>query len=215
VERECSYIAAGGAWCFSHLWNSHDGEWRIFEFPYCYPRSFHFIHIQSISSLLQYVKGHERNCSRMTLLATSHFRALCAVFQRKAKFSRRADIFAARVIFLELLTLQKPNTLYDDLYPGILKVKLPAALLTCFARSLDSDPEKRMQFSDLLHLLGMTNEFDDAAADLQLLMPDTILFTSHCFLNLEPFNLDPQRLSIDHIIPIPNNIPCILNLIII
>jgi hypothetical protein len=108
------------------------------------------------------------------------------LFQRKAKFSRRADVFAAGVIFLELLTLQKPNTLYDDLYPGILKVKLPAALLTCFARSLDSDPEKRMQFSDLLHLLrskegkeirnmelGMTKEFDDAAADLQLLMPSS------------------------------------------
>jgi hypothetical protein len=75
------------------------------------------------------------------------------LFNRNAKFSRRADVFAAGVIFLELLTLQRPNTLWDDLYPGILDVNLPAVLLKCFSSSLDPEPAKRMQFTDLLELL--------------------------------------------------------------
>jgi serine/threonine protein kinase len=80
------------------------------------------------------------------------------LFKRKAKFSRRADVFAAGVVFLELLTLQKPNSLWDDLYPGILKVKLPAALLKFFSSSLDPNPEKRMQFTGLLLLLKVKKE---------------------------------------------------------
>jgi serine/threonine protein kinase len=111
------------------------------------------------------------------------------LFKRNAKFSRRADVFAAGVVFLELLTLQKPHNLWDDLYPGILKVKLPAALLKCFSNSLDPDPAKRMQFVDLLVLLRSqegiaigelelgspaTNYmFDDVAADLRLMMPSS------------------------------------------
>jgi hypothetical protein len=54
------------------------------------------------------------------------------------------------VVFLELLTLQKPNSLWDDLYPGILNVKLPAALLKCLSNSLD--PDLGNQFKDLLVL---------------------------------------------------------------
>jgi hypothetical protein len=111
------------------------------------------------------------------------------LFKKNAKFSRRADVFAAGVIFLELLTLQKPNTLCDDLYPGILKVKLPKVLLKCFSNSLDPDPEKRMQFKDLLVLLRSQDAisigelelgspaakytFDEVAADIRLMMPSS------------------------------------------
>jgi serine/threonine protein kinase len=111
------------------------------------------------------------------------------LFKRNAKFSRRADVFAAGVVFLELLTLQKPNTLWDDLYPGILKVKLPEALLKCFSSSLDPDPTKRMQFKELLVLLksqegaaigdlelgSPTSKyiFDEVAADIRLMMPSS------------------------------------------
>jgi serine/threonine protein kinase len=111
------------------------------------------------------------------------------LFKKNAKFSRRADVFAAGVVFLELLTLQKPNTLWEDIYPGILKVKLPAALLKCFSSSLDPDPEKRMQFKDLLVLLRSQDGivigklelgspatrflFDEVAADIRLMMPSS------------------------------------------
>jgi hypothetical protein len=108
------------------------------------------------------------------------------LFKKNAKFSRRADVFAAGVVFLELLTLQKPNTLWDDLYPGILDVKLPAVLLKCLSSSLDPDPGKRMQFKDLLVLLrsqdgisigelvlGSKFTFDEALADMCLMMPSS------------------------------------------
>jgi serine/threonine protein kinase len=111
------------------------------------------------------------------------------LFKKKAKFSRRADVFAAGVVFLELITLQKPDSLYDDLYPGILKVKLPGVLLKCISSSLDPDPEKRIQFTDLLELLrskdgiaigkmelGMATSkftFDEVAADIRILMPSS------------------------------------------
>jgi hypothetical protein len=93
------------------------------------------------------------------------------------------------VIFLELLTLQKPNTLWDDLYPGILDVKLPAALLKCLSSSLDPDPRKRIQFKDFLVLLRSQDglsigelelgspaskfKFDEVAADIRLMMPSS------------------------------------------
>jgi serine/threonine protein kinase len=55
------------------------------------------------------------------------------LFKKYAKFSRSADVFAAGVVFLEQLALKKPNTLWNDVYPGILNVKLPAVLLECFS----------------------------------------------------------------------------------
>jgi serine/threonine protein kinase len=110
------------------------------------------------------------------------------LFTRNAKFSRRADVFAAGVVFLELLTLQKPNKLFDDLYPGILEVKLPRGLIKCLACSLDPDPDKRVQFTELLTLLKSGEgfaialmeldmnaglRFDDVAADIRLMMPSS------------------------------------------
>jgi hypothetical protein len=111
------------------------------------------------------------------------------LFKRKAKFSRRADVFAAGVVFLELLVLQKPNSLWYDLYPGILNIKLPAILLKCFTSSLDPDPAKRKQFTELLVLLRSQDgkkigdlelgspatrlTFDEVAADIRLLMPSS------------------------------------------
>jgi serine/threonine protein kinase len=114
------------------------------------------------------------------------------LFKKKAKFSRRADVFAAGVVFLELLTLQKPNFLWDDLYPGILDVKLPVVLLKCFSSSLDPDPEKRMQFKDLLILLrsqggkeikglelgnpATKSTFNEVEADIRLMLPSSQYF---------------------------------------
>jgi serine/threonine protein kinase len=111
------------------------------------------------------------------------------LFKKNAKFSRRADVFAAGVVFLEILTLQKPNSLWDDLYPAILDVKLPAVLLKCFSSSLDPDPTKRIQFKELLVLLRSQEgtairelelgnpaskyTFDEVEADMRLLMPSS------------------------------------------
>jgi serine/threonine protein kinase len=128
------------------------------------------------------------------------------LFKRNAKFSRRADVFAAGIVFLELLTLQRPNTLWEDLYPGILKVKLPTALLKCLSSSLDPDPRKRMQFKDLLVLLSSddgsvigdlelgspaTMTFDEVAADIRLMMPSSQYSYDSSIVGT--FSLDRQR----------------------
>jgi serine/threonine protein kinase len=126
------------------------------------------------------------------------------LFKKYAKFSRRADVFAAGVVFLELLTLQRPNSLWDDLYPGILKVKLPASLLKCLSSSLDPDPGKRIQFKDLLVLLRSQEgiaigelelgspasryTFDEVAADIRLMMPSS-QYDYDCS-SMSPFSLE-------------------------
>jgi hypothetical protein len=131
----------------------------------------------------------EQSSTRVSLNGGTQCYQAPELFKKNAKFSRRADVFAAGVVFLELLTLQKPNNLYDDLYPGILEVKLPAALLRCLSCSLDPDPANRMQFKYLLVLLrsqdGVAIEemelgspaakytFNEAAADIRLMMPSS------------------------------------------
>jgi hypothetical protein len=117
-------------------------------------------------------------------------------------------VFAAGVVFLELLTLKKPHTLWDDLYPGILDVKLPAALLKCFSNTLDPDPANRMQFKDLLGLLRSQEGiaigelelgspatqymFDEVTADIRLMMPSS-QYDSESSSSTSPFSLGRQR----------------------
>jgi serine/threonine protein kinase len=91
--------------------------------------------------------------SRVTINGGTNCYQAPELFSYNAKFSRKADVFAVGVMFLELLTLHKPNTLYRDLYPDILKVKLPVAMLQCLSGTLDFDPEKRLHFTQLLVLL--------------------------------------------------------------
>jgi serine/threonine protein kinase len=76
------------------------------------------------------------------------------LFKRKAKFSRKADVYASGVIFLELLTLDGPGELYDDWWPLILELKiLPKVLLKCLEGSLDDDPSMRIHFEELVVLI--------------------------------------------------------------
>jgi serine/threonine protein kinase len=133
------------------------------------------------------------------------------LFKRNAKFSRRADVFAAGVVFLELLTLQKPNNLYDDLYPGILKVKLPKILLKCFSVTLNPDPAKRIQFADLLVLLrsedgnaikemelgspATRHQFEDVAADIREMMPSSQYKYDSGRKKMNSFENSPQTSS--------------------
>jgi serine/threonine protein kinase len=132
---------------------------------------------------------NKSSSTKVSINGGTHCYQAPELFKRKAKFSRRADVFAAGVVFLELLTLQKPNSLYDDLYPGILKIKLPAVLLKCFSVTLNPDPAKRIQFTELLEILRSQDgkemremelgspatrlRFDEVAADIRLMMPSS------------------------------------------
>jgi serine/threonine protein kinase len=81
------------------------------------------------------------------------------LFKRKAKFSRKDDVYSSGVIFLELLTLDGPSELYDEWWPRILDLKqLPDALLKCLECSLDDDPANRICFEDLVVLITSGRE---------------------------------------------------------
>jgi hypothetical protein len=74
-------------------------------------------------------------------------------------------MFAAGIIFLEVITLHGARGLYDALYPYILKKNLPNSLIKCLASCLDEDPLLRTSFSDIFETLKSdTSNFDDNVA---------------------------------------------------
>jgi serine/threonine protein kinase len=78
----------------------------------------------------------------------------------RAKFSKKADVFAAGIIFLELIALCSPNKLYGILWPRIiLEVPLPPALKEILSKSLAESPETRTgSFAELLLILRSNEE---------------------------------------------------------
>jgi hypothetical protein len=71
-----------------------------------------------------------------------------------AKFTKKADVFAAGIIFLELIALSSPNTLYKDLWPSVLQMALPPAMKKILNMSLAAEPESRTgSFDELLSIL--------------------------------------------------------------
>jgi hypothetical protein len=75
-----------------------------------------------------------------------------------AKFSKKADVFAAGIIFLELIALASPGTLYEVLWPRILEIPLPPALKESLRKSLAESLEKRTGSFDKLLMILRSNE---------------------------------------------------------
>jgi hypothetical protein len=75
-----------------------------------------------------------------------------------AKFTKKADVFAAGIIFLELIALASPSTLFEVLWPRILEIPLPPTLKEILRKSL-VEPEKRTgSFNELLLILRSNEE---------------------------------------------------------
>lgn len=74
--------------------------------------------------------------------------------QRKAKFTKKCDVFAAGIIFLELITLKSPRLLYESMWPRILGKGLPHSLEKILAISLDADPVNRRSFDEIYKILA-------------------------------------------------------------
>jgi hypothetical protein len=70
-------------------------------------------------------------------------------------------LFAAGIIFLEIIALQEVNGLYDNLYPKILSKDLPKSLLLAMRSSLDWDPSHRTSFQAIFDALSN----DDSSFD--------------------------------------------------
>jgi serine/threonine protein kinase len=76
-----------------------------------------------------------------------------------AKFTKKADVFAAGIIFLELIALCSPNTLFEVLWPRVLEIPLPPALKEILRKSLAETPQKRTgSFAELLRILRSNEE---------------------------------------------------------
>jgi serine/threonine protein kinase len=75
-----------------------------------------------------------------------------------AKFTKKADVFAAGIIFLELIALASPSTLYEVLWPRVLEIPLPPALKEILRKSLAEEAEKRTGSFDELLLVLRSNE---------------------------------------------------------
>jgi hypothetical protein len=63
-------------------------------------------------------------------------------------------VFAAGVVFLELISSLPPNCLYHDLWPMILDLDMPRVLSLSLSGTLQKDPTKRNTFDELFQLLS-------------------------------------------------------------
>jgi serine/threonine protein kinase len=69
---------------------------------------------------------------------------------RRCKFTKKCDVFAAGVVFLELLTLEKPTELFEECWPKIVEEKhLPLKMKDALVQSLDEDASKRTSFTEI------------------------------------------------------------------
>jgi serine/threonine protein kinase len=72
----------------------------------------------------------------------------------KHKFTKRADLFAAGIVFLEVITLKRPKDLYEDFFPAMLEYSnVDSAIRSCLSQMLDADPAKRSNFTAIRVLL--------------------------------------------------------------
>lgn len=74
--------------------------------------------------------------------------------KRQGKFTKKCDVFAAGIVFLELCTLEKPRDLYEACWPRILIQKaIPDSLKLVLSQTLSEDPARRTTFSEILKIL--------------------------------------------------------------
>lgn len=71
-----------------------------------------------------------------------------------AKFTKKCDVYAAGIVFMELITLRKPSALYQNqVWKLMIGKGLPNALETLLEKTLAQDPKERQLFKELLKLL--------------------------------------------------------------
>jgi hypothetical protein len=63
-------------------------------------------------------------------------------------------VFAAGIIFLELMSMHPPNNLHYELWPKILELDMPHALTLSLTGTLDVNPTKRSTFAELFIMLS-------------------------------------------------------------
>jgi hypothetical protein len=89
--------------------------------------------------------------------------------KERHKFTKRADLFAAGIVFLEVITLKRPKDLYEDYFPAMLEYSnIDGAIRSCLSQMLDADPAKRSSFTAIRALLQEGKESICKAKQLAL-----------------------------------------------
>jgi serine/threonine protein kinase len=110
----------------------------------------------------------------------------------KVKFTRKADVYAAGIVFLELVTLKVPKKLVDS-WPLIDKSPdCPDSLRKCLAASLAEDPAIREPFPNLLLILKEGREEIIA-------IPESFYFSSRRLsrISTTQYNREQKRRTLD------------------
>jgi hypothetical protein len=92
---------------------------------------------------------------------------------QNAKFTKKADVFAAGIIFLELIAMHSPSSLYKVLWPKLLQMSIPSALKEVLRMSLEEEVESRTgSFDEILVILGSEGgmEIGELSNDVELLL---------------------------------------------
>jgi serine/threonine protein kinase len=106
-----------------------------------------------LASVLLYLSMEEPGAIRYVSRDINSIKAP-ELWNPHAKFSSKADVFAAGVVFLELMSMHLPNSLYYELWPMVLELPLPHALFLSLTGTLDDDPAKRSTFVELFKMLS-------------------------------------------------------------
>lgn len=92
------------------------------------------------------------------------------LYTRKKRFTKKCDVFSAGVIFLELISLSRPTSLYEKLWPSIIGQGLVMAMEDCLKLCLDADPTNRGSFQQLYEILIANKEsISTQSVDLEIL----------------------------------------------
>ena len=78
------------------------------------------------------------------------------------------------MIFLELITLSRPSSLYEKLWPSIIGQGLALAMEECLKLCLDADPTNRGSFQQLYDIL-IANKESISAQKVELDIVDALI----------------------------------------
>jgi serine/threonine protein kinase len=92
------------------------------------------------------------------------------IIAQNSKFTKKCDVFAAGIVFLELITLKTPDGLYAECWPRLMAQRIPESIIHILSQSLDSDPANRSTFSKIRKILESNRERISAITESKIVV---------------------------------------------